>query len=131
MHSKFVDPKVGDTVALISTHSRAPQRKTIERVTATQIVVAGSRYRQDTGREVGADRWSCTWVEPWTDKTDQRVADAAAAATRAATLKSLHARTMAAMAPLSPHGDTWTDAQVATMVEAVAAFEVAMAPFRR
>lgn len=59
---RFADPKVGDLVAIPYTDGNVG-RESIERVTATQIVVDGKRYRRDNGNAVGDGKGHAL---PWT-----------------------------------------------------------------
>lgn len=94
MADKFPDPKVGDPVACYGLgrgrDARRPfARATIERVTATQIVVNGQKYKRTTGYRITSDKWDSTFVIPWDAALDALLAEAdaeRAAAERAAAL---------------------------------------------
>lgn len=60
MADKFPDPKVGDPVAYYGAAARngCPSAKlAIERVTATQIVVSGQKFKRTDGLEIKRDRY--------------------------------------------------------------------------
>jgi Zn-dependent alcohol dehydrogenase len=67
--------KPGDEVAIPGRWSvGATSLLRVERLTATQIVVAGGRkFRRDSGRAVGT---SDTWNTPWLQPVTQEVLDA-------------------------------------------------------
>ena len=91
MADKFPDPKVGDPVAYYGSTARngcPSSRQRIERVTATQIVVAGQKYRRDNGWQVGG---GCS-VAPWTPEVEARIAEVAAEEVNAAQASALLAR---------------------------------------
>lgn len=71
------DIKPGDEVAVVYRLARrlhAPRRAVIDRVTPTQVLINGTRFRRDSGRAVGDRTLS---IEPWTEKHDEAVARAA------------------------------------------------------
>lgn len=84
MADKFPDPKVGDPVAYYGTTARngCPSAKlAIERVTATQIVVSGQKFKRDNGSQVGGTGsyyGGRNAVAPWTPEVETRIAKIAA-----------------------------------------------------
>lgn len=64
------DLKLGDEVAIIQAYPRngAPRVVTIERVTRTQIVADGSRWRRDDGRQIPREPWYRRRIVPATDE---------------------------------------------------------------
>jgi len=95
---KFPDPKVGDLVAYYGSTARngcPSSQQRIERVTATQIVVAGQKYRRDNGWQVGGAGsyygGRCS-VAPWTPEVEARIAEVAAEEVNAAQASALLAR---------------------------------------
>ena len=67
---KFADAKVGDIVATPYRDGDV-KRGVIARLTLTQVVVGGVRYRRDNGAAVGDRTGSIT---PWTPAHDEQVA---------------------------------------------------------
>ncbi len=79
---KFDNIVVGDKVIIYGggfTLSRTVHKVTC--VTAKYFDVGPCRYRKDTGRRQGADRWSRDSIHPWTQEeeneidTERRLAD--------------------------------------------------------
>lgn len=60
--------KPGDKVAIPGRWNGTNKVGTVERMTATQIVlIGGDRYRRDSGRQVGGtDSWNVRWIRPVT-----------------------------------------------------------------
>jgi hypothetical protein len=74
------DIQVGDAIAVYPGDRRPPVKREVTRTTTTQIIVGETRFSRAAGREVGAPSWGGKYAEPWTDKHDQRLSDAAAVA---------------------------------------------------
>jgi len=71
---KLADTKPGNVLAIIHEYS-APERVTVERVTASQVVAGGRRWVRRNGFEVGsAARWISPHVEPWAATHDAMLA---------------------------------------------------------
>lgn len=64
------------------------KRDLIERVTATQIIVAGARYRRENGRLVGGEPYT-GGIFPWTSEHDAELIRAAAVDRFAASVRDL------------------------------------------
>ena len=64
------------------------KREVIERVTATQIVAEGVRYRRDNGRQVGGTPY-VNGIFPWTSEHDAELIRAAAVDRFAAGVRDL------------------------------------------
>lgn len=59
--------KAGDEVMIPSRYS-APSIVKVDRVTATQIIVGGSRYRRNSGYRVGNSSWDFSYISAPTQK---------------------------------------------------------------
>jgi hypothetical protein len=92
----FPDPKPGDEVAYYRSYRDTPRKLTIARVTPTQIVVGGQRFRRVDGDEVGGSRWDRTRVKPWTPDIDEALAKEEAAKRAAEHLEEMRNRGRAA-----------------------------------
>ena len=92
--SKLDDIKVGDEVAVFSSSlwSRAvPRKATVERTTATQIAIDGNiRFSRRYGREIGGS--GSLRIEPWCDRYDRLLAEAAIEAARSTVLYAMENR---------------------------------------
>lgn len=99
MADKFPNPQVGDPVAYYgrsARNGRPSSRRFIERVTATQIIVAGQKYKRATGCLITSDRWDSDTIAPWDDALDAHLAALDAADAVAAQASALLARIGAA-----------------------------------
>jgi hypothetical protein len=65
--------KPGDEVVCVSLFGYAMSILPVERVTATQIVVGGDRYRRKDGEKTGADQWNRAYLRQPDDATRQRI----------------------------------------------------------
>ena len=84
------DLKPGDLVGIrirVGFGGTRLKREVIERVTATQIIVAGARYRRENGRLVGEPYTG--GIFPWTSEHDAELIRAAAADRFAAGVRDL------------------------------------------
>lgn len=60
------DLVVGDDVLVIGMHHRCIAK--VDKVTKTQIVVNGVRFRRDSGWQCGSDRWNTKSISVPTEK---------------------------------------------------------------
>lgn len=61
--------KAGDSVVLQRGIGNGLNVCVVDKVTRTQVVIGGSRFRRDTGREVGGYTWDrASIVEPTADR---------------------------------------------------------------
>lgn len=67
--------QVGDKVAIPGRWSNAGRVLAVDRLTATQIILAnGTRFRRDTGRAVGsADGWNVAFLQPFSQEFADKV----------------------------------------------------------
>lgn len=88
----FDNPKPGDPVAFYaSRHTHTPTCLTIERVTPTQVIVGGSRYRRNGGGALDHHGR----VKPWTTEVDVEIAEQAKLEERTKQRDALSARVRA------------------------------------
>jgi hypothetical protein len=75
VHKWLEDVKVGDEVfaSYGGGWSRQLTLRKVERVTPTQIVVSGTRYRRKDGRVVGASTWTREWLQEATPELKAEV----------------------------------------------------------
>ena len=71
---KFVNTQIGDEVAIITTRPFLIKKLKVEKVTETQITVAGKRYTRNRGNQVGGG-WYAPYAEPWTANHEKMLAD--------------------------------------------------------
>lgn len=67
---KLEDLEAGDYVKL-SLGTISEWKEIIERVTKTQIILKGGRYRKNSGYKVGAGIWDKSKIIPYTDEHEK------------------------------------------------------------
>lgn len=91
MTETFQDPKVGDTVALYEYMRELPGKAQIEKVTTSQLLVNGVRFRRKDGRQIGAG-YGPAHVRPWTAELGAKIEAAKQREVNAARAKTIYAR---------------------------------------
>lgn len=71
--------KVGDKLVVHTHHAGYANTKeiaTVDRLTATLVIAAGSRFNKKSGIKQGSDSWHSTWATPATPEEVERISNA-------------------------------------------------------
>lgn len=68
--------KTGDSVIVSGSYTGSlPLVKEVDRITNTQIVIGSTKYRRDSGRQIGGSTWHWSWLQEATPEAVKKIKD--------------------------------------------------------